>query len=103
MFKPFVGESVARDFNPGLNPARSYAVSSNVGVILGWDTGIHAIGDRAHRESALAFADAVAANPRDHRHQTSSMPTLPAKSRCRRWPNTRIGAVVQPTFIYFER
>ena len=99
MFKPFVGESVVRDFNR-LNPAdlRRYFKR---GHDLGWDIGIHAIGDRAHHESALAFADAVAANPRDHRHNIihayfASEESLQAMAKY------KIGAVIQPTFIYFE-
>ncbi|MCX6014364.1 MAG: amidohydrolase [Chloroflexales bacterium] len=99
MFKPFVGESVVRDFNR-LDPAdlRRYF---RRGHDLGWDIGIHAIGDRAHHESALAFADAVAANPRDHRHNIihayfASEESLDAMAKY------KIGAVIQPTFIYFE-
>ncbi len=99
MFNPFVGETTVRDFNR-LNPAdlRRYFKR---GHDLGWDIGIHAIGDRAHHESALAFADAVAANPRDHRHNIihayfASEPSLDAMAKY------QIGAVIQPTFIYFE-
>jgi predicted amidohydrolase YtcJ len=99
MFNPFVGETTVRDFNR-LNPAdlRRYFKR---GHDLGWDIGIHAIGDRAHHESALAFADAVAANPRDHRHNIihayfASEQSLDAMAKY------KIGAVIQPTFIYFE-
>ncbi|MFM2031951.1 MAG: hypothetical protein RLZZ297_716 [Chloroflexota bacterium] len=99
MFKPFVGETTVRDFNR-LDPAdlRRYFKR---GHDLGWDIGIHAIGDRAHHESALAFADAVAANPREHRHNIihayfASEESLDAMAKY------QIGAVIQPTFIYFE-
>jgi predicted amidohydrolase YtcJ len=99
MFNPFVGETTVRDFNR-LNPAdlRRYFKR---GHDLGWDIGIHAIGDRAHHESALAFADAVAANPHDHRHNIihayfASEESLVAMAKY------QIGAVIQPTFIYFE-
>ncbi|MFN5677748.1 MAG: amidohydrolase, partial [Roseiflexaceae bacterium] len=99
MFKPFVGESVVRDFNR-LNPADLRRFFKR-GHDLGWDIGIHAIGDRAHHESALAFADAVAANPHDHRHNIihayfASEESLQAMAKY------KIGAVIQPTFIYFE-
>jgi predicted amidohydrolase YtcJ len=99
MFNPFVGETTVRDFNR-LNPAdlRRYFKR---GHDLGWDIGIHAIGDRAHHESALAFADAVAANPHEHRHNIihayfASEESLVAMAKY------QIGAVIQPTFIYFE-
>lgn len=122
MFEPFEGESVVRDFNR-LKPAqlRRYFATAHA---WGWDVGIHAIGDRAHHESALAFADVLehkvpadivpagsttsnarsvrrAGNWDDHRHNLihayfASEESLQAMAR------HQIAAVIQPTFIYYE-
>ncbi|MFN5058494.1 MAG: amidohydrolase [Chloroflexota bacterium] len=99
MFKPFIGESVVRDFNR-LNPAdlRRYFAR---GHGLGWDIGIHAIGDRAHHESAMAFADTIAANPHEHRHNLIHA-YFATEESLQAMAKYQIGAVIQPTFIYFE-
>ncbi len=99
MFKPFVGEHVVRDFNR-LNAAdlrRYFAYGHN----LGWDIGIHATGDRAHHETALAFADVVAAHPRDHRHNIIHA-YFASEESLQAMATYQIGAVIQPTFIYYE-
>ena len=117
MFQPFVGESVVRDYNR-LNPAqlRRYF---ETGHELGWDIGIHAIGDRAHHESAAAFAavldgevpsqpDAMRAvrlkdTPgwADHRHNL--IHAYFATEDSLTWmAEHQIAAVIQPTFIYYE-
>lgn len=99
MFQPFIGESVVRDFNR-LNPddLRRYFTR---GHDLGWDIGIHAIGDRAHHESAMAFADVVAANPHEHRHNLIHA-YFATEESLQAMAKYQIGAVIQPTFIYFE-
>jgi predicted amidohydrolase YtcJ len=99
MFAPFVGEQVVRDFNR-LNPddLRRYITH---GHNLGWDIGIHATGDRAHHEAVLAFADVVAANPRDHRHNIIHA-YFASEAALQAMATYQIGAVIQPTFIYYE-
>lgn len=100
MFQPFIGETAVRDYNR-LNPADLRRFFAR-GHALGWDIGIHAIGDRAHHESAAAFADILAHSPnRDHRHSLihayfASEESLQAMAQ------HGIAAVIQPTFIYFE-
>jgi predicted amidohydrolase YtcJ len=100
MFEPFVGETTVRDFNR-LDPAELRAFFQQAHA-LGWDVGIHAIGDRAHHEAALAFADVLAAGPpRDHRHNLihgyfASQESMAAMAR------HELAVVIQPTFIYFE-
>ena len=100
MFQPFLGEDKVGDFNR-LDPEDLREFFAR-GHALGWDIGIHAIGDRAHHESALAFADVLAESPRaDHRHNLihayfASEESLQIMARY------QIAAVIQPTFIYFE-
>lgn len=100
MFQPFVGEDKVRDYNR-LDPEDLREFFAR-GHELGWDIGIHAIGDRAHHESALAFADVLRDSPRqDHRHNLihayfATEESLQAMAR------HQIAAVIQPTFIYFE-
>jgi predicted amidohydrolase YtcJ len=109
MFQPFLGEEKVFDYNR-LDPEDLREFFAR-GHALGWDIGIHAIGDRAHHEAALAYRDVLeeaAAGeqarlraPGDHRHNlihayfaTEESLEIMAKHR--------IAAVIQPTFIYFE-
>lgn len=101
MFEPFVGETVVRDFNR-LNPSqlRRYF---KFGHELGWDIGIHAIGDRAHHESAHAFADVLADTPaqRPHRHNLIHA-YFASEESLQHMAKHQLAAVIQPTFIYYE-
>lgn len=100
MFQPFLGETEVRDFNR-LNPAdlRRYFAG---GHALGWDIGIHAIGDRAHHEAAAAFADVIsAAPPRDHRHNLIHA-YFASEESLQHMARHNLAAVIQPTFIYYE-
>ncbi len=101
MFNPFVGETEVRDFNR-LNPAqlRRYF---KTGHELGWDIGIHAIGDRAHDESARAFADAISTSSRtsEHRHNLIHA-YFATEESLQHMARHQIAAVIQPTFIYYE-
>ncbi len=104
MFEPFVGEQSVRDFNR-LNAddlKRHFAL----GHSLGWDIGIHAIGDRAHHESARAFAVMLESLPagspeRDHRHTVIHAYFATAES-LQHMARHQLAAVIQPTFIYYE-
>jgi predicted amidohydrolase YtcJ len=100
MFQPFVGETELRDYNR-LDPAqlRSYFAR---GEALGWDIGIHAIGDRAHHESCAAFADMLdAAPPRGHRHHLIHA-YFASEESLAQMARHQLAAVIQPTFIYYE-
>jgi predicted amidohydrolase YtcJ len=104
MFEPFVGEEKVRDYNR-LDPEDLREFFAR-GHSLGWDIGIHAIGDRAHHESALAFRDVLDAaqgTPQTAaaRHNLihayfASEESLQIMAR------HQIAAVIQPTFIYYE-
>lgn len=101
MFEPFVGESVVRDFNR-LN-ADDLLRFFTRGHELGWDIGIHAIGDRAHHESAKAFAAMLerSANKRAHRHNLIHA-YFATEESLRHMARHQIAAVIQPTFVYYE-
>lgn len=100
MFQPFLGEDKVGDFNRlDAEDLREFFAR---GHALGWDIGIHAIGDRAHHESALAFADVLAASPRgDHRHNLIHA-YFATEESLQIMAKYQIAAVIQPTFIYFE-
>jgi len=100
MFQPFLGEAKVHDYNR-LDPEDLRAFFARAHA-LGWDVGIHAIGDRAHHEAAAAFADVLgAAPPRDHRHNLihgyfASEQSLAQMAR------HGLAVVIQPTFIFYE-
>lgn len=102
MFQPFVGEDKVHDYNR-LDPEDLREFFAR-GHELGWDIGIHAIGDRAHHESAAAFADAIQSTPSprpDQRHNLIHA-YFASEESLRHMARHDIAAVIQPTFIYFE-
>jgi predicted amidohydrolase YtcJ len=100
MFQPFVGEEKVYDYNR-LDPEDLREFFAR-GHALGWDIGIHAIGDRAHHEAARAFAEVIEASPRkDHRHNLIHA-YFATEESLRHMATYQIAAVVQPTFIYYE-
>jgi predicted amidohydrolase YtcJ len=100
MFQPFVGETKVHDYNR-LDP-EDLRVFFARGHALGWDIGIHAIGDRAHHEAAAAFADVLAESPRsDHRHNLIHA-YFASEASLQQMARYQIAAVIQPTFIYYE-
>jgi predicted amidohydrolase YtcJ len=101
MFKPFLGEEEVRDYNrfDAADMRRFFAA----GHAQGWDIGIHAIGDRAHHESAAAFADVIERSEPggDHRHNLIHA-YFATEQSLQQMAEYRIAAVIQPTFIYYE-
>lgn len=102
MFQPFLGETKVHDYNR-LDPEDLREFFAR-GHAIGWDIGIHAIGDRAHHEAAQAFADvldAAAARPEVHRHNLIHA-YFATEESLRHMARHDIAAVIQPTFIYYE-
>jgi predicted amidohydrolase YtcJ len=100
MFQPFLGEEKVFDYNR-LDPEDLREFFAR-GHELGWDIGIHAIGDRAHHESALAFGDTLAASSnQDHRHNLIHA-YFATEESLQLMAKYQIAAVIQPTFIYYE-
>ncbi len=102
MFQPFLGEE--KVFNYNRLDAEDLREFFARGHELGWDIGIHAIGDRAHHEAALAFADILEeANERmdEHRHNLIHA-YFASEESLQAMVKHKIAAVIQPTFIYFE-
>jgi predicted amidohydrolase YtcJ len=102
MFKPFLGEEKVFDFNR-LDPEDLREFFAR-GHELGWDIGIHAIGDRAHHESAIAFAEILeqsASRSEDHRHNLIHA-YFATEESLQAMAKHQIAAVIQPTFIYYE-
>lgn len=102
MFQPFLGEEKVHDFNR-LDPEDLREFFAR-GHDLGWDIGIHAIGDRAHHESALAYRDILDEatwHRDDHRHNLIHA-YFATEESLQIMAKYQIAAVIQPTFIYFE-
>jgi predicted amidohydrolase YtcJ len=102
MFQPFLGEEKVFDYNR-LDPEDLREFFAR-GHELGWDIGIHAIGDRAHHESAVAFAEILeqAASRRDdHRHNLIHA-YFATEESLQAMAKHQLAAVIQPTFIYYE-
>lgn len=102
MFQPFLGEDKVFNYNR-LDPEDLREFFAR-GHELGWDIGIHAIGDRAHHEAALAYADILeeASERKDeHRHNLIHA-YFASEESLRAMAKHKLAAVIQPTFIYFE-
>jgi hypothetical protein len=100
MFQPFVGETAVRDYNR-LDPSQLRKYFAR-GHELGWDIGIHAIGDRAHHECAAAFADVLEkSSRREHRHNLIHG-YFASEESLQNMSEFGLGVVIQPTFIYYE-
>lgn len=99
MFQPFLGEEKVHDFNR-LDPEELREFFAR-GHSLGWDIGIHAIGDRAHHEAAAAFADVLAEMPGEHRHNLIHG-YFASEASLEQMARHGLAVVIQPTFIYYE-
>lgn len=99
MFQPFLGEDRVYDYNR-LDPEDLVEFFTR-GHTLGWDIGIHAIGDRAHHEAARAFAEVIAAHPREHRHNLIHG-YFATEESLQHMARHGLAVVIQPTFIYYE-
>jgi predicted amidohydrolase YtcJ len=99
MFQPFLGEDRVHDYNR-LDPEDLREFFAR-GHNLGWDIGIHAIGDRAHHEAAAAFADVLIASPAPHRHNLIHG-YFASEQSLTQMAQHGLAVVIQPTFIYYE-
>lgn len=99
MFQPFLGEDRVYDYNR-LDPEDLVEFFIR-GHTLGWDIGIHAIGDRAHHEAARAFAEVIVAHPREHRHNLIHG-YFATEESLQHMARHGLAVVIQPTFIYYE-
>lgn len=100
MYAPFEGEQVVGNFNR-LNPdqLRRYFRTAQE---HGWDVGIHTCGDRAMDMVVDAFADVMREmKPADARHSVIHA-YFPSDRALAQMAEHQIGAVIQPTFLYWE-
>lgn len=100
MYEPFEGEQVVGNFNR-LNPdqLRRYFRTAQE---HGWDVGIHTCGDRAMDMVVDAFADVMRdMKPTNARHNVIHA-YFPSDRALAQMAAHQIGAVIQPTFLYWE-
>ncbi|RMF92758.1 MAG: amidohydrolase, partial [Nitrospinota bacterium] len=100
MYEPFCGESRVINYNR-LDTA-SLVHYFRQAHELHWDIGIHCCGDRAQDMAVEALAQVVQASSRsDARHQIIHA-YFPTTKSLALMGEFSLGAVIQPTFIYFE-
>lgn len=100
MYEPFEGEQVVGNFNR-LNPdqLRHYFRTAQE---QGWDVGIHTCGDRAMDMVVDAFAAVMReTKATDARHNVIHA-YFPSDRALAQMATYQIGAVIQPTFLYWE-
>jgi predicted amidohydrolase YtcJ len=100
MYEPFEGETQVRDYNR-ISP-RDLRRYMSIAQEWGWDVGIHVCGDRAMDIAVDALADVARTLPRaDTRHNIIHA-YFPSHRALEQMAAHSIGAVIQPTFIYWE-
>lgn len=100
MYEPFEGETTVGNFNR-LNPdqLRRYFRTAQE---QGWDVGIHTCGDQAMDMVVDAFAAVMRDFPgSDARHNVIHA-YFPSDRALQQMADYQIGAVIQPTFLYWE-
>ncbi len=100
MYEPFEGETEVVDYNR-LSPEdlRRYFHTAQE---LGWDVGIHICGDQAMDIAVDTLAEVARTLPRaDTRHNIIHA-YFPSDRALEQMAEHNIGAVIQPTFLYWE-
>ncbi len=100
MYEPFIGETTVGAFNrlDKDTLVRHLCKAQE----LGWDVGVHTCGDRAQDFVVDAMAEAMRKSPaRDVRHSIIHG-YFPSEHAMQGMAENQIGAVIQPTFIYYE-
>ena len=97
---PYKGESELRKFNLRLDLEKlpRYVKKAHD---MGWDVGIHVMGDIAIKHAVDAIYDAVKSNPRSHRHQIIHA-YYPSDDSIKKMSEVGMIASVQGSFIYGE-
>ena len=97
---PYKGESELRKFNLRLDLEKlpKYVKKAHD---MGWDVGIHVMGDIAIKHAVDAIYDAVKSNPRSHRHQIIHA-YYPSNDSIKKMSEVGMIASVQGSFIYGE-
>ena len=100
MYEPFEGEDNVIDYNR-ISPEdlrRHFRTAQE----LGWDVGIHICGDKAMDIAADAFAKVAKDLPREDMRHNIIHAYFPSDRALEQMATYNIGAVIQPTFIYWE-
>ncbi|MEM7331336.1 MAG: amidohydrolase [Chloroflexota bacterium] len=100
MYEPFEGEAEVIDYNR-ISPdtLRRYFMTAQE---LGWDVGIHICGDKAMDIAVDAFAQVAQELPREDMRHNIIHAYFPSDRALAQMATHNIGAVIQPTFIYWE-
>ena len=100
MYEPFEGESEVIDYNR-ISPdtLKRYFLTAQE---LGWDVGIHICGDKAMDIAVDAFAQVAEMLPREDMRHNIIHAYFPSDRALDQMATHNIGAVIQPTFIYWE-
>ena len=100
MYEPFEGETVVKEYNRlAVDALYRYFRTAQE---LGWDVGIHTCGDKAMDVAVETFARVAREVPQaDMRHNIIHA-YFPSEHALKLMGEHQIGAVVQPTFLYWE-
>jgi hypothetical protein len=100
MYEPYVGDSKLVAFNLiSQDKLRQYFRTAQE---LGWDIGIHCCGDHAQDMAVDTFADIIREVPRPDARHSIIHGYFPTPRALDQMAESKLGTVVQPTFIYWE-
>jgi hypothetical protein len=100
MYEPYVGDSKLVAFNLiSQDKLHQYFRTAQE---LGWDIGIHCCGDHAQDMTVDTFADIIREVPRPDARHSIIHGYFPTPRALDQMAESKLGTVVQPTFIYWE-
>jgi predicted amidohydrolase YtcJ len=100
MYEPYVGDDELVAFN--LIPQDALRRYFRTAQELGWDIAIHCCGDHAQDMAVDTFAEVIQELPRQDARHSVIHGYFPSPRALEQMAEHKIGAVVQPTFIYWE-
>jgi hypothetical protein len=100
MYEPFQGESEPVDYNRlDVDKLPGYLETAQE---LGWDVGIHCMGDRAQDVAVDALGGAVGAIERPNARHNVIHGTFPTREAMDRMAEHNIAVVIQPSSLYYD-
>ena len=100
MYEPFEGETQVSQFNR--LDRQTLIRHLEMAQELGWDVGIHVCGDRAQDFVVDVMAGVIRTHPENRSRHNIIHSYFPSQHSLELMAEHQIGAVIQPTFIYYE-
>jgi hypothetical protein len=100
MYEPFEGEEKPVDYNRlDVDKLPAYFETAQE---LGWDVGIHCMGDRAQDVAVDGLAGVIQAIPRPNARHNVIHGTFPTRQAMERMAEHDIAVVIQPSALYYD-